>query len=313
MDIDRPDTHRPDLDRLNTDFAIPGTLRFAAGRGGLAMIEVDNGLARALVSPYGGQVLSYRPAGAAEDLLFVSERAWFESGQEIKGGVPICWPWFGVDPERRGRVIHGFARLRPWTLRATGTRPDGATRISLTSRDDPATRALWPHPFGLRVDITLGATLTVALTTGNPGDRPFTITQGLHSYFRVGDATRVRVLGLDRCTYTDKAAGAGDALVVQDGPVTVAAEVNRIYQSVPPALTIEDPVLGRRIHLTSRHSATAVVWNPWVENARAMADLDDADYRRMLCVETVNTASEVIEVPAGGTACIAAEYAILAL
>ena len=299
-----------DIDRLNADFAITGTLRFVAGRGGLAMIEVDNGLARALVSPYGGQVLSYRPTGAAEDLLFVSERAWFEAGREIKGGVPICWPWFGVDPERRGRVIHGFARLRPWTLFATGTLPDGATRISLTSRDDPATQALWPHPFGLRVDITLGATLTVQLTTGNLGDRPFTITQGLHSYFRVGDATRVRVLGLDGCTYIDKAAGAGDALVVQEGPVTVAAEVNRIYESVPPVLTIEDPVLGRRIRLRSRHSATAVVWNPWVENARAMADLDDADYRRMLCVETVNTAAEVIEVPAGGTACIAAEYAV---
>jgi glucose-6-phosphate 1-epimerase len=302
-----------DIARLNADFAVPGVLRFAAGRGGLAMIEVDNGLARALVSLHGAQVLGYRPAVATEDLLFVSERAWFEPGKEIKGGVPICWPWFGVDPERRGRNIHGFARMRPWSVVATESLPDGATCIRLASREDVETRALWPYPFGLRVCITLGATLTVALTTENPGDQPFTITQGLHSYFGVGDATRVRVLGLEGCTYIDKAAGANDAVVVQDGPVTVAAEVNRIYRSVPPLLTIEDPVFERRIHLTSRHSATAVVWNPWVETARAMADLDDEDYRRMLCVETVNTASEVIQVPPGGKAGIAAEYAIEAL
>jgi glucose-6-phosphate 1-epimerase len=313
LDSDRQDIDRQDIDGLSAGFAIPGTLRFTTGRGGLTMIEVDNGLARALVSPYGGQVLGCQPAGAAEDLLFVSERAWFEAGKEIKGGVPICWPWFGVDPEGRGRVIHGFARMRPWTLRATGTLPGGATRISLTSRDDAQTRALWPYPFGLRVDITLGATLTVALTTENTGDRPFRITQGLHSYFRVGDATRARVLGLEGCAYIDKAAGARDAVVVQDGPVTVAAEVNRIYESVPPVLTIEDPVLGRRIRLTGHHSTTAVVWNPWIDNARATPDLDDGDYRRMLCVETVNTAAEVIAVPPGGTACIAAEYAVEAL
>ncbi len=126
----------------------------------------------------------------------------------------------------------------------------------------------------------------------------------------MGEATRVEVLGLEGCTYIDKAAGANDAIVTQEGPVTAAAEVNRIYEAVPPNLAIEDPVLGRRIRIANRHSATTVVWNPWIETARAMDDLDDTDYRRMLCVETVNTASEVIEVPGGGEARLAAEYTI---
>ncbi|HYN79379.1 MAG TPA: D-hexose-6-phosphate mutarotase [Lamprocystis sp. (in: g-proteobacteria)] len=301
------------IETLNAEFGIVGALRFTAGRGGMTMIEVDNGLATALISPYGGQVLAYRPAGAVADLLFVSECAYFAPGKGIKGGVPICWPWFGADPRGQGGPAHGFARAWPWSVLATTTLPSGATRITLGLADDAQTRGIWPHHFNLLVEITLGATLGVELITRNAGDQPFHITQGLHTYFNVGDVTRLRVLGLEGCTYIDKAAGANDAIVTQDGPVTVAAEVNRIYESVPPALSIEDPVLGRRILIQSRHSATCVVWNPWVDTARAMADLDDEDYRVMLCVETVNTASEVIEVPGGGEARLAAEYAIEAL
>ena len=302
-----------DIETLNAEFGIAGVLRFVVGRGGLTMIEVDNGLATALISPYAGQILAYRPAGAADDLLFVSERAYFSPGKGIKGGVPICWPWFGADPQGQGRPAHGFARASPWSVLAAGTLPSGASRITLGLADDADTRALWPYYFNLLVEITVGSTLGVELITRNAGDQPFHITQGLHTYFKVGDATRLSVLGLEGCTYIDKAAGANDAIVLQEGPVTVAAEVNRIYESVPPALAIEDPVLGRRIRIQSRHSATCVVWNPWVDTARAMADLDDDDYRIMLCVETVNTASEVIEVPGGGEARLAADYAIEAL
>ncbi|WP_295413770.1 D-hexose-6-phosphate mutarotase, partial [uncultured Thiodictyon sp.] len=293
------------IDALNAEFGIDGTLRIVAGRGGLAIIEVYNPLANATLSPYAGQVLSYCPVAAADDLLFVSERAFFESGKGIKGGIPICWPWFGAARAGQTGPAHGFARTLPWSILATATLPSGATRITLGLADDGETQALWPYHFNLLVEITVGAALTVELITRNAGDQAFQITQGLHSYFRVGDATRVRVLGLDGCSYIDKAAGANDAIVTQQGPVTVAAEVNRIYESVPAALTIEDPVLERRIRIASRHSATCVVWNPWVETARAMADLDDLDYRIMLCVETVNTASEVIEVPGGGEARLA--------
>ena len=299
-----------DIDILNADFGISGTLRFTTGRGGLTMIEIDNGLATALISPYAGQVLAYRPTGAATDLLFVSKRAYFAPGKAIKGGIPICWPWFGADPEGLERPAHGFVRTWPWSVLATSALPSGATRVTLGVADDARTRALWPYYFNLLVEITVGASLGVELITRNAGDRTFQITQGLHTYCSVGDATRVRVLGLEDCTYIDKAAGARDAIRTQEGPLTIAAEVNRIYESVPPALTIEDPVLERRIRINSRHSATCVVWNPWVATARAMDDLDDEDYRIMLCVETVNTASEVIDVPGGGETRVAADYAV---
>ncbi len=148
-----------DIDALNAEFGLDGTLRFAAGRGGLTMIEVYNDVANALISPYAGQVLSYCPAGTTDDLLFVSERAYFAPGKAIKGGIPICWPWFGADPEGRGRPAHGFVRAWPWSVLATSTLPSGATRITLGVTDDTDTRALWPYYFNLLVEVTVGASL----------------------------------------------------------------------------------------------------------------------------------------------------------
>lgn len=302
-----------DIDALNAEYAIPGVLRLTLGRGDLPMIEIENGLASALISLHAGQVLAYRPADAAQDLLFLSEQAYFEPGKAIKGGVPICWPWFGADPQGRGRAAHGFVRSLPWSLLATRPLDKGATRVTLGIADDDSTRAQWPHRFNLLLEVTVGDSLGLELITRNLEDRPFSITQALHSYFRLGDVTRARVLGLEGCSYIDKAANGKDSIITQEGPVTFAGEVNRIYQSVPEVLRIEDPALGRRLCITSRHSATCIVWNPWIETARAMADLDDEDYRIMVCVETANAADEVIEVPAGGEARLGAEYRIESL
>lgn len=299
--------------RLNTRFGIPGILHFTEGRGGLTMIEIENHHATATISPYAGQVLAYRPRTAPDELLFISERAYYAEGKAIKGGIPICWPWFGPDPETKGRGGHGFVRAWAWTVRGCAQREDGATVVKLGLADDTATRAIWPGFFNLKLEIVVGATLSVTLITHNTSDAPMQITQGLHTYFKVGDATQTRVLGLDGVQYIDKAVGAGDARVVQNGAVTVGSEVNRIYEQVPSRLQIEDPVLHRRIVIDAVHSQTCVVWNPWMETALAMDDLDELDYLRFICVETVNTASEVIEIPAQGEARIGAEYRIEAL
>ncbi|BCU07369.1 D-hexose-6-phosphate mutarotase [Allochromatium tepidum] len=303
-----------DLDALNAAFALPNVLRFVEGQGGLTLIEVDNGLARATLTAHGAQVLSYRPAEARDDLLFVSERAYFAPDQEIKGGVPICWPWFGRDPDDPERIIHGFARLRDWSVPACEMRPDGAIWVRFGLADDESTRALRPHYFNLWVEVTVGATLSVSLTTRNAGDEPFTITQGLHAYFKIGDPAQTHVLGLDGCRYLDKAADAPpDAAGVQSGSLGLEAEVNRIYESVPQCLTIEDKALSRRIRIESHNSHTCVVWNPWIVGSRSMPDLDDEDYRRFVCVETVNAASEVIRVAPRQEVRIGAEYRLESL
>jgi glucose-6-phosphate 1-epimerase len=297
-----------DIEQLKREFGIAGQLHFSAGEGGLPMMEIDNGQATARVSIYAGQLLSYQPTGAGDDLLFLGGKAYFETGKAIKGGIPICWPWFGPDPEGKGRPGHGFARSWPWSVISTQALADGSTEVRLGIADDAATRAIWPHTFNLFQVITVGPTLKLELITLNAGDVPFSITQGFHSYFKVGDINRTRVQGLEGLGYIDKLAD--NARKTQNGEVLIDAEVDRVYEGVDRALTIDDAAIGRRIRVRGSNSSTCVVWNPWADTARAMADLDDDDYRKFVCVETLNAGSEVIEVPARGEVRIGVEIGV---
>lgn len=286
------------LEDLNAGHAIAEQLRFVAGPGGLPFIRVRNAHAEAVVSLHGAQVLSYRPLGAGADVLFLSERAHFQAGKAIRGGVPVCWPWFGSDPQGLGRPAHGLARTRLWSVWRTASTPEGETQVTLGLVDTPETLSVWPHAFQLTLQITVGASLRLALTTRNTGGAPFAITQALHSYFTVGDIAMTTVTGLDGCHYTDKAAGG--AVKPQTGAVVFASEVDRIYTGAPAELAVEDRALQRRLHIHAEGSRTAVVWNPWATLAAGMTDLDDGAYRRFVCVETANAGDEVVTVPPGG-------------
>jgi glucose-6-phosphate 1-epimerase len=295
-------------EQLNEMHGINGKLRFVTGRGGLTLIEIDNGKARALVSPYAGQVLSFIPAGELEDMLFVSEHAYFQPGKAIKGGIPVCWPWFGPDPEGKGRPAHGFVRNREWQVLGTDLQEDGTTFVRLGMTPDETIRALWPHPFGLTLEIAVGHSLVLALCSFNPDTVPLTITQGLHSYFRVGDVRRVLVRGLGGKHYIDKMDGG--AIKTQQGIVTIDGEVDRIYTGVDDDLVIDDPAFERRIRIAAEGSASAVVWNPWAATAAAMADLGDEEYTGMLCVETTNAGTDVVRIIPGENYRLEARYSI---
>ncbi|MGD8843440.1 MAG: D-hexose-6-phosphate mutarotase [Gammaproteobacteria bacterium] len=296
------------LQQLNTRFAIKGQLAVVAGEGGFPCIEVSNRHARARVSVYGGQVLSFRPLDVSEDLLFVSTASQYREGKAIRGGIPVCWPWFGADPEDLGRPSHGLVRNRLWRVLETDALPDGETRIVLGTGDSDDTRAMWPHAFDLRLQITVGSTLGLALVTRNTGDKPFRLTQALHTYFRVADIDRVRVLGLEDTAYIDKTSGGKRN--IQSGATTVDTEVDRIYTDVRRELLMVDQGLDRRVRITATGSRTAVVWNPWKHVAEKMADLEAADYRRFICVETANAADEVIEIAPGGEYHLGTHYRI---
>ncbi|MFN3786556.1 MAG: D-hexose-6-phosphate mutarotase [Thiothrix sp.] len=282
------------------------TITCITGKGDLPMLQVSNAHADALISVYAGQVLSYIPKGNS-DLLFVSDHAYFATGKAIKGGVPICWPWFGNHPT--SGPAHGFVRSTLWQVRETTDLADGASRIVLGITDSPATRAFWDYAFELAVEITVGATLQVALVTRNTDSRAMQITQGLHTYFAVADIARTQVAGLDGIRYLDKARGAQDGAHRQYANVTFSQEVNRIYLDVPATLTLLDG--QRSVRITSVGNKTAVIWNPWAEVAAEMADLCDDAYQRFVCVETTNAADDVITIPAGGEYRLSAEYALL--
>ena len=289
-------------------YEIEDELEFVEIEHGFTYIEINNARAHATISTYSGQVLSYRPKGQAHDLLFVSDKAYYEEGKAIKGGIPVCWPWFGPDPEDGGRPAHGFVRNRQWQVAASESLADGSTKVVMSLTDSDETRGIWPHPFRLNIEITVGDSLRVELVTHNSGDKPVTVSQALHTYFQVGDIGKVRVLGLEGADYIDKVDGS--ALKTQTGPVTINGEVDRIYTGVTDALVIDDASLGRSIHITSQGCSTAVVWNPWAETAASMADLDDDDYKKMICVETANAGPETVEIAAGSEYRLSAEYAI---
>jgi len=299
------------IERMNADFGLGDRLRIVVGKAGFPMIEIDTGSARALISIYAGQVLSYRPAGGVEDLLFLSESAYFTPGRAIKGGIPVCWPWFGPDPEGKGRPAHGFVRNRPWDLLGTEALSDGGIRVHLGLSDSEETRGIWPQAFELELQATVGETLKTELVTRNRGAAAFDITQALHTYFRVGIIGQVQVLGLEGKSYIDKMDGGRQKH--QQGAVRIEGEVDRIYTGVEGDLEIRDQALGRTIQIAAAGSASAVVWNPWADTAASMGDLSDDDYKEMLCVETTNAGPDVVSVAAGGEQRLSAEYRVAGL
>jgi glucose-6-phosphate 1-epimerase len=295
------------IEQLNADYGIADKVKFVQGKGGFAIAEVSNEYARATISVYGGQILSFKPIEQSE-VMFVSSQAYYQTGKAIKGGSPICWPWFGPDPENKGRPSHGLARNRLWQMRNVVSTQDGATQVILGFNDTAETRKIWDYSFDLTIAITIGSSLTIELITHNTGQQPFKITQALHSYFHVGDINRVTVMGLADKAYLDKVDGGKQK--TQTGSVTFSGECDRIYLDVPDRLTIEDRALDRNILVTSTNSKTAIVWNPGAEISAKMADLGDRDYLNFVCVETANAANEIIEVAAQKQYKLTAKYAI---
>lgn len=298
-----------DMYQLNDEFGISEQLAFMEGNSGFPFIRIQNSQADALISLYGGQILSYRPKGH-DELLFLGEKAFFEQGKAIKGGIPVCWPWFGPHPTEKTLPAHGFVRNRLWKVMQSETTDGRATRVSLGIESTPETLSMWPHDFRLTLDITVGKTILLELTTRNTGNQPFSITQALHSYFSVGDINLTTLYGLDGKQYIDKT----DHGVVktQHGDVTVRSEMDRVYCDVPALLKIADNSRQRQIQITTSGNTTAVVWNPWSEISSASADLTDDDYRHFLCVEAANAMVDVPEIPAGSEFSLTAEIGILA-
>ena len=295
---------------LSTQFNLANHLSIIEGKAGFPFIEIHNAHARATISLYGGQVLGFHPHHAADDLMFLSERAYYEQGKAIKGGAPICWPWFGVDASGLNRGSHGFARNRLWRVLSTRELADGATQVVLGLSESPETLALWTHSFELSITITVGTSLTIALSTHNTSDAPMRLTQAIHTYFKVGDSRHTQVLGLEDTHYIDQAVGGNREVKAQLGAVVFTQEVDRIYTHTAPSMRIVDAVLQRSIRIQTTGSHSTVVWNPWEALAKKAPDLNDEDYQKFVCVETTNAADDAIDIMPNATYELSATYFI---
>jgi glucose-6-phosphate 1-epimerase len=282
---------------LNEQFAIAQHITFAASASGLPVAEIRNSHASASVAVQGGHVIAFQPHGQAP-VLFVSRLAEYKPSKTIRGGIPVCWPWFGKHPTDPSKPFHGFVRAAMWQVMGASVGPGDATEIRLGMTDSEASLALWPHAFDLEIVISVGARLQIELITRNPGSRPFVCGGALHTYYAVGDARQVAIHGLDGRDYLDKVEGFKRKH--QQGPVTIAGETDRIYLDTDAACVIDDLALERRIRVAKAGSRTTVVWNPWVEKASQIADLGDEEYLSMVCVETTNADTDVATVAPGG-------------
>jgi D-hexose-6-phosphate mutarotase len=275
----------PDLAQLNKRFGAAGRIAFRAGAGGFPVAVLAGPHGACEVALYGGQVLSYRPPGQPP-ALFMSRQALFEMGKPIRGGIPVCWPWFGPHPEDKTRPMHGFARLAPWTVLAAEYSAQ-LTDIKLGLSDSDATRAYWPHAFELTLRVTLDAALRVELTTRNRDKTPLAFTEALHTYLLVRDIAHVALSGLEDAAYLDTLTGQEHP--PRKAPVRIQSETDRIYAdagATPCAL--HDEGLRRQITLAKRGSHATVVWNPWIDKSKRLNDFGDEEYKYMLCVETAN-------------------------
>jgi glucose-6-phosphate 1-epimerase len=281
---------------LNDQFALAEQLVFKQGQGGLVVAEVNNKKGSALIALQGAQVLSWAPKDE-QAVIWLSKEAKYLPGKSIRGGVPICWPWFGPHASEAGFPSYGFARTTPWEVLQTEHLSDDRTRLVFRLIESEAHRAWWPHATPVECHMVVGETLELELITQNDGTAPVTITEALHTYFEVGDITKVKVLDLDNSDYLDKV-DAGKRKQ-QSGPVTINSEVDRVYLNTSSECVIDDPVLQRRIHINKRGSDSTVVWNPWIEKANKLGDMGEAGYLRMLCVESGNIAENTVQLAPG--------------
>ncbi|WP_318519167.1 D-hexose-6-phosphate mutarotase [Photobacterium leiognathi] len=244
---------------------------------GISIIRVIHPLAEAGISLHGGHLIWFKPAGE-KDIIWLSENAEFDTQKAIRGGIPVCWPWFG----KAGTPSHGFARTSQWTLQEHRENENGVI-VSLQLEDNEETRAIWPHKFNNVLTFEIGTELTVSLTSTNTDSQPWSYGGALHTYFDIADINNIEITGMGS-TYLDstqqgKACEGGDVL-------TFTSETDRVYTQPEATITINDKNNKRNILVTNEGHNAAVIWNPWQELSISMGDMADNSFETMVCVES---------------------------
>lgn len=276
----------PNPTQLNHAFALAGALRFTAGNGGLTCARIATSAATACVYLHGAQITEWQPRGQAP-VLWMSAHSNYDAGKAIRGGVPICFPWFGPHSTQKAAPAHGFARLSNWQVVDTRLLDDGRIEISFQLSGRTISSPLWPADFTALYTLTIGVSLEMALQIENRSLRTISFEEALHTYLAVSDVRRVRIHGLEQTDYFDKIDGRSHR-ADDKNPLMITGETDRIHADSGPEIRLEDPDLARCIIVAKQHSANTVVWNPWIAKSRQMSDFGDDEWIQMLCIESCN-------------------------
>jgi len=284
-----------DLTELDRRFGIPDIARVSEGHGGLARVEINAPLAYGEIYLHGAHVTSWRPAGS-EEVLFLSTKSRWEESQAIRGGIPICFPWFRGKADDPHAPAHGFVRTRSWQLYSIVENKAGVA-VTMFIESDEQTRRWWPGEFRLVHRVTFGSELKLELTCINTGRTQFHFEEALHTYSRVADVKDVCLQGLDGIRFLDNTDANKEK--VQVGNLTVASQTDDAFMNTENTVDLLDPKMDRRLRLQKAKSTTTVVWNPWQEGARRLQDLGEREWMQFLCLEASNIMGAAVTLAPG--------------
>jgi glucose-6-phosphate 1-epimerase len=278
----------------------------------LIAINVRNPQAQATVFLQGAQLSHYQPTGQ-QPVIWCSSLCEYLEAQPLRGGIPVCWPWFG-DPTKNPDVIkqqfpnieglpaHGLVRGKEWQLDSVDTSRPEVTVLTLSLNVNGANEPLWPFNTELKLTLAIGAELDAQLTISNCDVKPFSFSTALHSYLAMSDCEQASIEGLEDCSYLDTVADDSSNNWIerkQNGPVRIDREIDRLYVSAPKRTHIIDQGWQRQLILDSTGSNSTVVWNPWIEKAKRLSCFDENAYREMICIETANVIADSVTLEPG--------------
>lgn len=278
-------------EQLAAQFPVPG-LSFATAADGLVKATVATGLSTGELYLQGAHVTSFVPNGKLP-VLWMSRSSHFEPGKPIRGGVPICFPWFGPHASDPNASAHGPARIALWQLTDAQLLESGAIALTLRVEIDG---------FQVHYQVTFGQDLQLNLQVQlpNTATHPLRFEEALHSYFAVADIHRVAIEGLEQASFIDKVDGAVEQ-PPEGKPIHFDRECDRVYMNTTATCKVIDHVHQRCIVVSKTNSDSTVVWNPWIAKSARMADFGDDEWQGMVCVESANVGTNAILLEPGKT------------
>jgi D-hexose-6-phosphate mutarotase len=266
--------------------------------GTLPYLAVASLEATAQVFLHGAHLTQWTPARVPAPVLWLSTRSSYHADKGIRGGVPICFPWFGPHASAPTAPAHGFARLVDWTLAEATESGDGTVMLWFVLDTTEVRSPLWPHRCRAAYRLAIGAMLTMTLEVENRDLGPFTFEEALHTYLSIHEIADISLAGLEGTAYLDKVEGFARKRQGSD-PIRFSGETDRVYLDTGATCRIADPAWSRTIVVAKSGSRSTVVWNPGAEKARSFPDIGGDEWRQMVCVETANVGAAAIRLAPG--------------
>ena len=267
---------------------------------GLSFVNIKTKYCTCSITTNGAHVTEFTPAGE-KPVMWMSKSSALTPNSALRGGVPVCAPWFGPAPVA-GRPNHGIVRTQIWEIDEITQLVGGAVKVVMSLDSSSIDKKLYDWSFKAVMTVIAADTLEMTLSFTNTDSKEGIFTGALHTYFAVSNIDNVTVKGLDNHTYEDKVPGAVQTSgVLQKGDITIASEVDRVYQPSFGSAFIVDSQWNRTIRVDKTGSGSTVVWNPWIAKSQKMPDFGDLEYKEMICVESAIALQDARNVAPGAT------------